>query len=338
MHQVLAGYLEPSRGPTDVAAPRSDARHPVAPAGPIPPGARPIPTSSEANKKSNAAIPVAREAVFTFGIGGLQHTLGEGEVAIAERQAYSTKRSSGASGRAPSYVRVRSIESANARLALPENRRDAGTPPDPTDFEFYVDGVVNNTDGADENREFRDNPLANVVVQGPVRYAHNGPIAMRDVVYVGLFEEAAVDPGGAPVGGGKVVLQFKQFSSRDLSHRRGDRPPLDTLRLLWRVGSVIDSKQSPGFLTVLVGVERVCGITERDIARLKDEEMPASHKDKNPGAEDEPHRYTYRDDGLYEVDGVLQRWTFRKFAGGENVSEPIRAKSLEAVLSELHIR
>ena len=296
VHEALFGYLEPSRGPIDVQAPSTNARHPVAPAGAVPQGQRPIPASTEGPKRSNAAIPVARESISTYGIAGLQHTLAEGDVAMAERVAFSQKRGSDMATK-PLYVRVRSIDSVNYQLAMPDAHKPTGTP-DVTfeEFGYAVDGIINNVDGADPRGEFRDRPICNSVVQGPCRFLKTqgprrepGPrrIQIRDVVYVGLFKHDAVDLKGNAVPN-HFMYQLHVFSGRDVKVMTAGNNMLGRLILCWRLGSVVDSNQEPEFLTVNVGVERLYALDTSSLgARVF-----------NPS-----QKYDHRDDGIF-IKGV----------------------------------
>jgi len=336
MHQALAGYLSPAQGPTDVTAPSTNARHPVAPGGAIPPGSRPIPASTEGPKKTNVPIPVARECVCTYGIAGLQHTLGEGDIVMAERVAFSQKRGSDMASR-PHFVRVRSIESVNNQLADPKNWRVAGSAPITYEkFGFAVDGVVNNTDGADALGEFKDRPICNSVVQGPVRFAHaQGPVRypeklrcrIRDVVYVGLFDQEAVDDKGTAVAGQRMY-QLRVFSSREV--RTLSRPPnvLADLRFLWRVGSIIDTNPSPNYMSINVNIERLHGLEMADF-------VTASTPIYDP-----TQSYTHKDDGIYYTDNTqtdIVEMSFRKHVGGENRKLPVHLRTLDALLNDLHV-
>ena len=62
-HEGLNNYLKSLKTAGEVGVPDLQPRLPLGPDAPIPPGLRPIPTSSQAPKKTNATIVYARTAM-----------------------------------------------------------------------------------------------------------------------------------------------------------------------------------------------------------------------------------------------------------------------------------
>ena len=183
MHQGLRDYLSPATK-TSITAPLESPRLPVGPAGALPIGIRPIPTTSQTNKKTNAAIVYARVAVNAAAFGGLNKTIAEGDVAFVEKVNHPKRKLATDDGKT---IRVYTLAQINAKfehLRLPTNSGK-----EIADF-FSVDGVVNNLDGLDTHNEFRDHAIANTAIQGPCRLAVSAEEARRvkigDVLYVGL--------------------------------------------------------------------------------------------------------------------------------------------------------
>ena len=63
VHEGLNNYIKSLKGPGEVGVPNVQPRLPLGPDAPIPGGMRPIPTSSQAPKKTNATIVYARTAM-----------------------------------------------------------------------------------------------------------------------------------------------------------------------------------------------------------------------------------------------------------------------------------
>ena len=169
MHEFLTGYLGPSSGPPTFGVPSKplNARLPVSPGDGIPEGHRPIPTSSESNKKTNAQIPYVRQVYSQRGTAGLRFAPKEGDIVLVERTTMLRKEEQPGArlGHGTnSYAYTRTIESLNPELAEP---RDEAYTYD--SFPFRLDGVINNVDSEDPHNEFRDYTIANVAIYGPCR-------------------------------------------------------------------------------------------------------------------------------------------------------------------------
>lgn len=295
MHEQLSGYLfGPGGVPTQVPTPSASPRHAMAPPNAdVPEGRRPIPASSEGPKKTNAQIPVARMVVKPdTAPNPFAHAFPiEGDIVMVERDlTYNAVKHAAArlGGTAGSMCRVRTLQDVDGelqRLASELKTRfsapgvpDAKIDPDDRVFPWSVDGVVNNVDNEDKFNEYKEHTIANVAVQGPCRLRHDadarGPIEPKGThtlatVLVGLLEvedttkkrfayrllrftnteiarnanwfRALVVAAGAAEeaelasGGGKVA----HFVS------------------VWTVGRVLDANQSPGMVTLNVGVSRL---------------------------------------------------------------------------------
>ena len=255
MHQALAGYVAPSRGvPPGFGLPTEPlrARLPLGPTSSIPEGHRPIPASTESNKKTNAQIPYVRVVHSEVGIGGLRASPQEGDIVFVERTEMLQKpEHPGArlGHGTNTYARVRTIESLNAELQTP---RDAAYTH--ATFPYSLDGVINNVDSEDALNEFRDYTIANVAVYGPCRLDH-GEATRCDfkkthpgsVLHVGLVKQ--------PVEGGGFTHRLVRFSSAQLT--RGVYAVDDRLVCAWVLGMMIDSNQSKNMVTVHVNVSLV---------------------------------------------------------------------------------
>ncbi len=257
MHEFLSGYLGPSSAPPTffgVPSKPLNARLPVSPGDGIPEGHRPIPTSSEANKKTNAQIPYVRQVYSQTGIAGLRVAPKEGDIVLVERTTMNRKEDQPGArlGHSTnSYAYTRTIESLNPELA--ELRDEAYTY---DSFPYRLDGVINNVDSEDPQHEFRDYTIANVAVYGPCRLDHGEATRCcfkktlpGSVLYVGL---EAIEEGG----------QFKhklvRFSSMQLS--RGVHTLESAGRKLvcaWTLGMIMDSNQSKDMVTVMVNVSPI---------------------------------------------------------------------------------
>ena len=265
MHAGLQGYLLPADR-TSISAPATNPRLPVGPAAPLPPGIRPIPTSSQTNKKTNAQIVYARTAVNTTAFGGLNKTIAEGDVAFVERLIHPKRKLETEGGK---IVRVYTMEQINAKFA--DTRVETDTGKEISDF-FSVDGVVNNLDGLDTHNEFRDHAIANTAIQGPCRLGVSREEARRvqigDVLYIGLRATPRDPLPGAPAGAKPTYkLELYRFFSGDVTHMRPElMRKLDDTKIAWSVGRIIDAKQSHLMTTINVGVDRVEELTDEMIS------------------------------------------------------------------------
>ena len=257
MHEFLTGYLGPSSGPPTFGVPSKplNARLPLSPGDSIPEGHRPIPTSSEANKKTNAQIPYVRQVYSQTGIAGVRMAPKEGDIVLVERTTMNRKEDQPGArlGHSTnSYAYTRTIESLNPELAEP--RDEAYTY---ESFPYRLDGVINNVDSEDPQHEFREYTIANAAVYGPCRLDHGEATRCcfkktlpGSVLYVGLEVEAA--------DGGKFKHRLVRFSSAQLS--RGVHvleSPGRELVCAWALGMIMDSNQSKDMVTVMVNVSPI---------------------------------------------------------------------------------
>ena len=263
-HEGLSNYLQPIGAPGDVRAVGLQPRQPVGPTGAIPGGFRPIPTSSQGPKRTNATIVYARTAApdaQTLGRTAVSFT--EGDVVFTERFAPPVRSPMGLN------VKVVSMQQLNRDIAaagpMDADAAEAFFMRDGT-FKFAPDGIVNNNlDGADPENEFNDFPIANVAIQGfcrfstlslPQKSARNG-----DKVFVVLTET------DGPTESQKV-FKFKFLLA---SHVTTGKDDLSTTRFVWRLGRVVDGNQSKNMITVCVGVEPVHVDPDRGWVQLKRE-------------------------------------------------------------------
>lgn len=267
MHAGLRDYLSPAT-PTSINAPRSNPRIPVGPDAPLPQGIRPIPNSSQQNKKSNAQIPYPRLAVNTSAFGGLQKTISEGDVAFIERVEHPKRRLATDDGKS---IRVYTLEQVNAKFADTLVTEDDGKA---LSNVISVDGVINNVDGLDTNHEFRDYAMANVAIQGPCRLSvtpeETRRVSIGDVLYIGIsvvptFTEAEAEAeAGAEAAPIKYKLQLVRFFSCDVTRMNPKATTktlfaeqFDTIKYAWSVGRIIDTNQSHKMMTINVGIDLV---------------------------------------------------------------------------------
>jgi len=262
MHEFLQGYLGPSSGPPTFGVPSKplNARLPLSPGDGIPEGHRPIPTSSEANKKTNAQIPYVRQVYSQTGTAGLRVAPKEGDIVFVERTTINRKEDQPGArlGHSTnSYAYTRTIESLNPELAEP---RDEAYTYDT--FPFRLDGVINNVDSEDPQHEFRDYTIANVAVYGPCRLDHGEETRCcfkktlpGSVLYIGLEVQKTDED--------KFTHKLVRFSSAQLSrgaHVLEDPPPNKKIRTLvcaWTLGMIMDSNQSKDMVTVMVNVSPI---------------------------------------------------------------------------------
>ena len=206
LRNYLYGPLQPTNvGPSSTRSPRL----PVGPDSAIPQGVRPIPTSSQQNKKTNVQIPYARMALAP---------IPEGEIVVIEHAPHYMKRKAGtAHHEAQPTVQVFTLEQANADLKAAAVHGAAGAPlstflrqhwlaGDGASAEaglgrYRLDGVVNNS----EHEAMLAPPYTgdygtslcqvNVAVQGHVRLLNDdarrcdmAKTHCGSVVYVGVWQ------------------------------------------------------------------------------------------------------------------------------------------------------
>jgi len=265
-HEGLANYLQPLGAPGDVRVVGLQPRQPVAPGGAMPGGFRPIPTSSQGPKRTNATIVYSRTAVAdTRKLGRIGKFFKEGDVVFTQRIAPPLKDPMGQN------VKVTSVQLLNQDL------KDAG-PMDAAEYKAFFeardgafkwapDGVVNNLDGEDPENQYKDYALANVAIQGFVRFStlpfgpeargHNFPktfishkgVRNGDRVYLALVS--------APVDGDEAKRQYR-FEFFLASHVTLNKLGADfQAEKVWRMGRVVDGNQSKNMVTLCVDVEPV---------------------------------------------------------------------------------
>ena len=262
-HEGLANYLHPIGAPGTVTVGGGlQPRQPVAPGGAIPGGFRPIPTSSQRPKPTNATIVYSRTAVAdTRKLGRIGKFFKEGDLVFTPRIAPPLKDPMGQN------IKVTSVQLLNKDL------EDAGPMDEAEANKFFIardggskwepDGVVNNLDGADPENEFKDFAIANVAIQGFVRFStlpfgdetrgHNFPNLFTqkgarngDRVYLALMSEASID--------NKRAYTYQYFLA---SHVTLGKVNLNSAEKVWRIGRVVDGNQSKNMVTLCVDVEPV---------------------------------------------------------------------------------
>lgn len=275
VHEVLGPYLSPISPPTAVSVPSgTQTRLPVAPNGAIPEGLRPIPSTTQTNKKTNTQIPYMRRATEGQGVGGVWGpSVTEGSIAFVERQPLVPQRHQVVGKDTNQFVDVFSVEQINA--AIKEPRATLHTY---DDFPYRLDGVVNNVDGVDQLHEFKDYTIVNMAVQGHCRFDHREAYRADEkvartsaTIYVGLFATRSVLP---PPGGGLTpwVHKLERFSSNMITRSKldlGEDPyvnngTLRTLLFAWAVGRVVDPAQSESMLTIHVDVRPLRPVQSTD--------------------------------------------------------------------------
>ena len=238
-HEGLHNYIKSLSGAGDVAAPGLQPRLTLGPDAAIPGGLRPIPSSSQAPKKTNATIVYARTAmnstredimgqVRVGDAGGVSIPIEEGQLVFTYRCEPATRLPSGQTVKSFSLGRVNHI------LEQDGSERNNWLP----------DGVCNNLDGADPNNEFKDVAIANVATQGFVRFSTlNLRTTNTDRVFVCLrFSEGR--------------WFFELFSSHQIT-RGMSQVWYDTLSKVWQVGRVVDGNQSKNMCTLNVSIDPV---------------------------------------------------------------------------------
>lgn len=253
-HEGLNGYIKSLKGAGEVGVPNVQPRLPLGPDAPIPGGLRPIPTSSQAPKKTNATLVYARTAVNTnredeFGrvratdVGGVAMAIREGDLVFTLRTAPATRQPLGQNVKTFSMSRVNEILQQEEGLVSAAERQKR------THDKWCPDGVCHNLDGEDPYNEFKDFAINNVALQGFTRFSTlalppNSRISNTDRVLVGLVMQ------------NNGVYQFKLFTSHQIT--TGKLPfDLDKLIKAWTVGRVVDGNQSKNMVTINVSIDPV---------------------------------------------------------------------------------
>jgi len=261
-YEGLANYLQPLGAPGDVRVGGLQPRQPVAPSGSIPGGFNPIPTSSQGPKRTNATIVYSRTAVAdTRKLGRIGKFFKEGDVVFTQRIAPPLRDPMGQN------VKVTSVQLLNRDLKDfgPMNAEEYAQFFESRDgnFKWAPDGVVNNLDGADPENHYKDFAIANVAIQGFVRFStlpfgdetrgHNFPHLFTqkgarngDRVFLALVSR----PAAAAAGKKEYAFQFFLASHVTL----GKTNPIE-IEKVWRIGRVVDGNQSKNMITVCVDVE-----------------------------------------------------------------------------------
>ena len=289
-HEGLRNYLAEATPPPAAPAPGLNPRRPLGrPDGPVPPGIRPIPASSQGPKRTNAQIPYARQASTSLAACGTAGLPKEGDVAFVLREPHyaggmpadRARRAVTKQSGTAALVQVLTVEQVNARLA----QEEAVTPDaiyTAETFPYSLDGVVNNVDGSDPMHEFRDHAIANVAIQGHVRLDHSEGrrCCMQRTLpgshlHVGLVAvpQLETDSSGvvrskksAKYGGAPLYKhELRRFSSMMISNGVFDptyasvaekfkRPFMSAA---WVLGVVTDSNQSQNMLRIHVDVRPI---------------------------------------------------------------------------------
>ena len=269
-HEGLQNYLKSLRGPGEVASLTPNPRLPVGPDAPLPIGLRPIPTSSQRPKPTNATIVYARTAVTdchdlgrSAGAPPIALNMMEGDVVFTHRMAPATRAPLGQN------VKVISLKLLNEdlrRMGPLSDLQYFETFYEGNHFKWCPDGVVNNLDGADPTNEFKDFAVANVAIQGFVRFStlpfgdeavgHNFPnsfttqkgVRNGDRVYVVLLrsERDAKD---------KCTYRFHLVLASHITNKKF--LPDGNVERAWLLGRVVDGNQSKNMVTLCVGVAPV---------------------------------------------------------------------------------
>lgn len=288
-HEGLRNYLAEATPPPAAPAPGLNPRRPLKqPDGPVPPGVRPIPASSQGPKRTNAQIPYARQAATSLEECGTAGLPKEGDVVFAVRAPhYSGGMPRQRAGRAMTkqsgtgaLVKVLTVEQVNARLAQ-EEAVAADAIYDLESFPYSLDGVVNNVDGSDPMHEFKDHAIANVAIQGHVRLDHSEGrrCCMQRTLpgshlHVGLVAVPQLEADGSPKRNADGEALFKhrleRFSSMMITNghynplfnfnpdgTRIDKTKRSFMAAAWVLGVVTDSNQSQNMLRVHVDVRPI---------------------------------------------------------------------------------
>lgn len=281
-HEGLQNYIKQLRGPGEVQSLTPNPRLPVGPDAPLPIGFRPIPTSSQRPKPTNATIVYARTAVTdcndlgrSQGAMPVASVVAEGDVVLTHRIKPATSVPLGQN------VKVLSVRLMNEELRrigpiTEAQYEETFLDEEKTHFKWCPDGVVNNLDGADLTNEFKDFAIANVAIQGFVRYStlpfdeatrwgHQFPstftqkgVRNGDRIYLALM---ALEPLDTP---NRHVYQFVPvLASHITTGRFRAYKPRDTeagesyVKKAWTLGRVVDGNQSKNMVTLCVGVAPV---------------------------------------------------------------------------------
>ena len=288
-HEGLRNYLAEATPPPAAPAPGLNPRRPLQrPDGPVPPGVRPIPTSSQGPKRTNAQIPYARQAATSLEECGTAGLPEEGDVVFAVRAPHYSggmpRQRAGAAMTKQSgtgaLVKVLTVEQVNARLER-EAAVTADAIYDLETFPYSLDGVVNNVDGLDEENEFKDHAIANVAIQGHVRLDHSEGkrCCMQRTLpgshlHVGLVAVPQLEDDGSPTTNAAGAALFKhrleRFSSMMITNMKYDplfnHNPDGTamdqnkrpfMSAAWVLGVVTDSNQSNNMLRIHVDVRPI---------------------------------------------------------------------------------
>ena len=321
-HEGLQNYLKQLRGPGEVQSLTPNPRLPVGPDAPLPIGFRPIPTSSQRPKPTNATIVYARTAVAdcndlgrSQGAKPAVSAISEGDVVLTHRMEPATRVPLGQN------VKVLSVKLMNEDLArmgpmTEEQYEEFFLDKEKTHFKWCPDGVVNNLDGADPTNEFKDFALANVAIQGFVRFStlpfdeatrwgHQFPstftqkgVRNGDRVYLALMALETSDPT-------RRVYQFVPvLASHITTGRFRTYNPRSYVKKAWTLGRVVDGNQSKNMVTLCVGVEPVVSRDENlnlDAAQLMDHAW-LHPETRWPGVEDSKKEVNKR---LAEIEEVV---------------------------------
>lgn len=271
-HEGLQGYLKQLRGPGEVGSTNPQPRIPVGPDAPLPLGIRPIPTSSQRPKPTNATIVYARTAVTdcdnlerSAGASPTAIAMAEGDVVLTQRMRPATRAPLGQN------VKVLSMNLLNKDLLRMGPMTDAEYKKefldDENNFKWSPDGVVNNLDGADPMNEFKDFAIANVALQGFVRFSTLpfGSVVAPDYGFPNSLTQKGVRNGD------RVYLVFSESVELDPENKRtyqfglvlasqittGKFKPAKNVKFAWTLGRVVDGNQSKNMVTLCVGVAPV---------------------------------------------------------------------------------
>ena len=253
VHEGLNGYIQSLNAPGEVSAPNVKPRLPVGPDAKIPNGLRPIPSSSQAPKKTNATLVYSRTAVNSnrddeFGrvrptdVGGLAMAIAEGDLVFTLRAAPATRAPMGQNVKSFSMARVNEILKNESELPAMHATR--------THFNWRPDGVCNNLDGEDPHNEFKDFGIANVAIGGFVRFS---TLALPPASKLRNTDRVLL----ALVSSKKSTLyKFVLFTSHQITV---EKLPFeyDNVVLAWTIGRVVDGKQSKSMTTLCVCIDQI---------------------------------------------------------------------------------
>ena len=306
-HEGLQNYLKSLRGPGEVASLTPNPRLPLGPDAPLPIGLRPIPTSSQRPKPTNATIVYARTAVADcedlgrsgappqsgsrppFGAPPTALSMREGDLVLTHRMASATRAPLGQNVK---VISLRLLKEDLRRMGpLTALQYQEAFFDKEGHFKWSPDGVVNNLDGADPTNEFRDFAIANVALQGFVRFStlpfgdeavgHNFPtlpttqkgVRNGDHVYLVFTRSMLPEPQPNPLPPDYKDRHTYQFGLALASHiTLGKLGPGTVVVRAWSIGRVVDGNQSKNMVTLCVGVAPVlekAGLTVEGVLREK---------------------------------------------------------------------